>query len=684
MANDKYTLDVAINAADAANSLKDVKQSLRDLKNIQLEFGEGTEEYIKASEKIGILKDKLNDANDTARVLSGNMTENLTGAFSRVATAGIGAFQAVEGAQAVFGVENEDLQKQMVKLQGLLNLSQGIKEFANIGQAAKDFKVVLGVLLPATVAQTAATEGAAVAQTSLNAAMAANPIGAVVAALALLVGAIVLFTNSTDESKKQLDELDKSERKFNESIKETNTTIDRRLKNLRDNLELSRLDGKEKELRAADIQKENALLDLNVQKQKEVGLVITQLFLLQRKLREETSKDLTQKKDKQLILELENQIQEAEKKGVQLLIKNEQAQNLIIEQAEQDKLNIEKKYQKLAQENQKKNDDNKEKEEEQRKKKAEQREKEAIDQLERNGKTQLGIQEKYKRSQQEVDDLYAEIAATGNYKTSELIYQEIDKRLKAEEEGFAASIKRSQEDQQRTEELNKNKFLQLDIQKEFNKSQQEVDDLYAEIAQEGRLKESDAIYAEIAKRLKAKKEASDKEKEIDEKTRQANIDAVQNGLSTIANLAQLFAGKSEKAQKRAFDIQKAANIAGAIVETYRSATGAYASQLIPGEPTSVVRAKIAAAAAVAAGLLNIKRIKDQKFNSPATGGGAGGENISSAPTTLQSQTTVTTGQFAGFGEFKPGELTDRRVYVVESDITGVQRKIQVIEDRSKF
>ena len=60
MANDKYTLDVAINAADAANSLKEVKQSLRELKNIQLEFGEGTEEYRKASQKIGELKDKMN------------------------------------------------------------------------------------------------------------------------------------------------------------------------------------------------------------------------------------------------------------------------------------------------------------------------------------------------------------------------------------------------------------------------------------------------------------------------------------------------------------------------------------------------------------------------------------------------------------------------------------------------
>jgi len=43
--------------------------------------------------------------------------------------------------------------------------------------------------------------------------------------------------------------------------------------------------------------------------------------------------------------------------------------------------------------------------------------------------------------------------------------------------------------------------------------------------------------------------------------------------------------------------------------------------LIPGDPTSVPRAFIAAAAAVAAGLANVAKIKATTFSSPAPSGG---------------------------------------------------------------
>jgi len=53
---------------------------------------------------------------------------------------------------------------------------------------------------------------------------------------------------------------------------------------------------------------------------------------------------------------------------------------------------------------------------------------------------------------------------------------------------------------------------------------------------------------------------------------------------------------------------KATAVAAATVQTYLAAQSAYASQLIPGDPSSPVRATIAAAVAVAAGLANIAQI----------------------------------------------------------------------------
>lgn len=61
---------------------------------------------------------------------------------------------------------------------------------------------------------------------------------------------------------------------------------------------------------------------------------------------------------------------------------------------------------------------------------------------------------------------------------------------------------------------------------------------------------------------------------------------------------------------------KAFSIAQATIDTYLGAQKAYTSQFIPGDPTSPVRAAIAAGAAVAVGLKNIQKIagvKDPKF-----------------------------------------------------------------------
>ena len=87
--------------------------------------------------------------------------------------------------------------------------------------------------------------------------------------------------------------------------------------------------------------------------------------------------------------------------------------------------------------------------------------------------------------------------------------------------------------------------------------------------------------------------------------------------------------KQDEVKKKQFKSQKAFNISMALADTYLSATKAYASQLIPGDPTSIVRAKIAAAVATTTGLLNVAMIARQKFqpsasNTPISVGSAGG------------------------------------------------------------
>ncbi len=173
---------------------------------------------------------------------------------------------------------------------------------------------------------------------------------------------------------------------------------------------------------------------------------------------------------------------------------------------------------------------------------------------------------------------------------------------------------------------------------------------------------------------------AEQRKAIQQEERDLRIQAVQNTLTTISNLAQLFAGGSEKQQRKAFQVQKAVSIAQATIDTYKAAQAAYAS--LAGVPVvGPVLGAAAAAAAVSAGLLNVKNIASQKFEGGgSTGGAASAPSIGSVGATagqlggnaananLNTQQQNTAELIAQSNQGAP-------VYVLESDITGTQNKV---------
>lgn len=141
------------------------------------------------------------------------------------------------------------------------------------------------------------------------------------------------------------------------------------------------------------------------------------------------------------------------------------------------------------------------------------------------------------------------------------------------------------------------------------------------------VKEQKAELARINNQYRTEESAADtrsQQQRLDSfmKTSTLITQSAQDGISTLLSLNDAFSGKSEASQKKAFQRNKALQIAQTTVSTYQSATSAYASQVIPGDPTSVVRGVIAAAAAVAAGLANVAKIKATTFSSPAPSGGS--------------------------------------------------------------
>ncbi len=125
-------------------------------------------------------------------------------------------------------------------------------------------------------------------------------------------------------------------------------------------------------------------------------------------------------------------------------------------------------------------------------------------------------------------------------------------------------------------------------------------------------------------------DAKDKEKKREEKKKSFIIQTAKDTLQLAGDVANLFAGKSEASQKKAFQINKAMSIGTATIDTFVGAQKAYNSQYVLGDPSSIIRANIARGIAIAKGLVNIGNIKKTKFSStttPSSGGGGGGGDV---------------------------------------------------------
>ena len=153
--------------------------------------------------------------------------------------------------------------------------------------------------------------------------------------------------------------------------------------------------------------------------------------------------------------------------------------------------------------------------------------------------------------------------------------------------------------------------------------------------------------------------------------------------------------KKEKLEKKAFKIQKAANIANALVSTYSGASAAYfnslanpMNKLLPDG--GLVRAKINAGIAAAVGLTNVAMIARQKFQSSSAGapsagslggsGGSGGGNDRSFNFNLAGASRENQLANTLQGRFNQ----PLQAYVVSRDITNQQQLDEEITSSASF
>ena len=183
------------------------------------------------------------------------------------------------------------------------------------------------------------------------------------------------------------------------------------------------------------------------------------------------------------------------------------------------------------------------------------------------------------------------------------------------------------------------------------------------------------VTANLEKQTPIRQRNYDQEYDSFERLQDLKVEAAITGFNTIASLARTFAGESEQQQRRAFKIEKAANLASALISTFNSANRAYQSQLLPGDPTSPIRAGIAAGIATATGLANVASIAAQKFQAPSkiTSPAPSG-SISGASLESQAPQFNLIGQ-SGFNQVAQaiGQQQPIQAFVVAQDVTTAQQ-----------
>ena len=243
---------VEVDGEQAKGAVKSFREQLReaskDVINLSEKFGATSIEAVNAAKKVAILRDTIGDAKSLADAFNPDAKfKAVTSSLSGIA----GGFGAVQGAMALFGVESDNVQKTLLKVQSAMAISQGLQ---SVGEAVDSFKQLGAVIKSTTLfqsaynfvlgnekvavagniialqAKTVATEAQTVATveqgvatvtttTAIGAstaamkafriALIASGIGALILIIGFAVEAFLKFKNSAEDAAKALDKLNK-------------------------------------------------------------------------------------------------------------------------------------------------------------------------------------------------------------------------------------------------------------------------------------------------------------------------------------------------------------------------------------------------------------------------------------------------------------------------------------------
>lgn len=599
---------------------------------------QGTDEFKTLANEVGRMKKTIQQTDAQVDGLAMTTSQRLGGALGGVTS----GFELAQGAMGALGAESGAVQEALLKVQSAMAIAQGVQGIKESIPAFKAMAVAIGqTAIGQKLLNVAQIAGAATMKV-LNFIMKQNPILLIVSAVAALVAAFALLGNAEEDEAAKQERLVAKRKKAEEQLRSEIDLIKQKQRvskgnatQLENELKILQSKGatdeqvykKEKEILNKRIQDLAYIKGYRGKLSNEEAVEYNNLLTQKQVLTNEYNKKIQEKESEnaEKSLAKRKEINKQREDGLKKIAELERAySDSQLTQQQLDLLNIERKY-----------------------------------------KEEFDIANKYKKDTTQLTEA----------KNAEI--KKINDKYDAE------NLKKQQELNAQRIELEDQQFKLLQ-EATLTGQEKEIADLVTnydakfaiangndKLEKALKQKQKDDIQAINDKYHKEKedkdKAAAEKELAATKTLQDAKWKAVKDGLEVISNVSELFAGKTKASQKRAFEVQKGVNIAMATIDTFRAAQSAYAS----GATINPIFGAIAAAAAVTAGLANIKKISQTKFDE------GGGASASSGGGATPQVPQVQAANFNVVGTGGANQLAQLganpvKAYVVSGDVTTAQ------------
>jgi hypothetical protein len=195
-------LTITLNGVDlAVKSVKDLETAIAQARTELSDLAIGSDAYGKLAKDINVAEGKLKDLKKASEGID---LERKLGDFAKVGSAVTSSFAAAQAAVNLFGGDAEKVGQAAAEAQNLLTIALTARSVAEGIVGLRTVKTTI-----ATIAQTAATNAGTAATRAFYTVIAANPLGALFAVIGLVVGALLLFKDNTEDAEKAQDALNK-------------------------------------------------------------------------------------------------------------------------------------------------------------------------------------------------------------------------------------------------------------------------------------------------------------------------------------------------------------------------------------------------------------------------------------------------------------------------------------------